>query len=259
MPGVHGAQPIHGGGGSFSSARQPTIFAVESLAMIPNAADATPASHAQTRFQVPDGSTVFLLVRHGASQSYVEGEPFPLVHGHGDPALSPLGLEQAQRLVPRLEREQIDALYVTPLRRTQETIAPFLAHSGRVAEEVFDLREVFLGDWEGGASRAMFASGHPLAVESIQTGEWGIIPGAESTQQLQDRCVRALHELHERHRNQQVVCVVHGGVISVIAQWATGAPPTYHWGAENASVHKLIVNDEFRRLHLFNDTAHLDL
>ena len=221
--------------------------------------DTTPSSHAQTRFQIPDGSTVFILVRHGASQSYVEGEPFPLVHGHGDPALSPLGQEQAELLVPRLAREQVDAIYVTPLRRTQETIAPYLAHSGRVAEEVFDLREVFLGEWEGGASRSMFASGHPLAVQSTQSGEWGVIPGAESTQQLQDRCVGALKQLHERHRNQRVVCVVHGGVISVIAQWATGAPPTYHWGAENASVHLLIVNDDFRRLNLFNDTAHLDV
>jgi 2,3-bisphosphoglycerate-dependent phosphoglycerate mutase len=220
--------------------------------------DATPTSHAQVRYQVPDGSTVFILVRHGSSESYVDGELFPLVHGHGDPALSPLGRQQAELLAPRLRRETIDAVYVTPLRRTQETIAPYLAQSGLVAEEVFDLREVFLGDWEGGDSRSKFASGHPLAVQAIETGEWGYIPGGETTQQLQDRCVGALMELHQRHRNQRVVCVVHGGVISAIAQWATGTPPTYHWGAENASVHNVIVNNEYRRLHLFNDTAHLD-
>ena len=221
--------------------------------------DATPSSHAQVRYQIPDGSTVFILVRHGSSESYVEGgEPFPLVHGHGDPALSPLGLEQAELLAPRMLREPIDAVYVTPLRRTQQTIAPYLAQSGKLAEEIFDLREVFLGEWEGGESRARFASGDPLAVQAIQSGEWGVIPGAESTQQLQDRCTRALLGLHQRHRNQRVVCVVHGGVISAIAQWATGTPSTYHWGAENASVHHLIVNDDYKRLHLFNDTAHLD-
>jgi 2,3-bisphosphoglycerate-dependent phosphoglycerate mutase len=220
--------------------------------------DSTPSSHAQVRYQVPDGSTVFILVRHGSSESYVEGEPFPLVHGHGDPALSPLGVEQAELLAPRLRREAVDAVYVTPLRRTKETVAPYLSQTGLTASEVFDLREVFLGEWEGGDSRSKFASGHPLAVQAIETGEWGFIPGAESTKQLQDRCVRALMELHQRHRNQRIVCVVHGGVISAIAQWATGTPSSYHWGAENASVHNLIVNDDYRRLHLFNDTAHLD-
>jgi 2,3-bisphosphoglycerate-dependent phosphoglycerate mutase len=221
--------------------------------------DATPASHAQVRYQIPDGSTTFILVRHGSSESYVEGgEPFPLVHGHGDPALSPLGLAQAELLAPRLLRETVDAVYVTPLRRTKETVAPFLAQTGLDAEEVFDLREVFLGEWEGGESRSKFASGHPLAVQAIESGEWGLIPGAESTQQLRERCIGALMKLHEGHRNQRVVCVVHGGVISAIAQWATGTPTSYHWGAENASVHTLIVNDNYRRLHLFNDTAHLD-
>ena len=220
--------------------------------------DATPSSHAQVRYQVPDGSTVFILVRHGSSESYVEGQPFPLVHGHGDPALSPLGREQAELLAPRLIREAVDAVYVTPLRRTTETVAPYLTQTGQIAEEVFDLREVFLGEWEGGDSRSKFASGHPLAVQAIESGEWGFIPGAETTQQLQDRCVRALMDLHQRHRNQRVVCVVHGGVISAIAQWATGTPSNYHWGAENASVHNLIVNDNYRRLHLFNDTSHLD-
>jgi 2,3-bisphosphoglycerate-dependent phosphoglycerate mutase len=219
----------------------------------------TPASHAQTRYAVPEGATVFVLVRHGASESFVEGQPFPLAHGHGDPALSTLGKQQAELLVPRLLNESVDAVYVTPLRRTHETIAPLLQKTGQTTEEIFDLREVFLGDWEGGEVRARFAAGDPRAVTALETGEWGAIPGAESTQELQNRCVGALMKLHDRHRNQRVMCVVHGGVISVICQWATGSRSTYLWGAENASVHVLVVNDDYRRLHLFNDTAHLDV
>jgi 2,3-bisphosphoglycerate-dependent phosphoglycerate mutase len=220
--------------------------------------DKTPSSHAQTRYVVPDGATVFVLVRHGASESFVEGQPFPLAHGHGDPALAESGREQAERLVPRLQREQIDAVYVTPLQRTHQTVAPYLNATNRTATEIFDLREVFLGEWEGGEVRARFAAGDPRAVEAIETGEWGVIPGAETSKQLQDRCVRALLELHQQHRNERVMCVVHGGVISVICQWATGSGSGYHWGAENASVHVLVVNGDYRRLHLFNDTAHLD-
>jgi 2,3-bisphosphoglycerate-dependent phosphoglycerate mutase len=202
---------------------------------------------------------VFVLVRHGASENFVEGQHFPLAHGHGDPALSELGRAQAELLVARLVNEAVDSVYVTPLRRTSETIAPYLRETRRTAGEVFELREVFLGEWEGGEVRARFASGDPRAVAAIETGEWGAIPGAETTQELQDRCVGALLKLHQEHPGERVMCVVHGGVISVICQWATGSAPTYHWGAENASVHVLVVNGDYRRLHLFNDTAHLDV
>jgi 2,3-bisphosphoglycerate-dependent phosphoglycerate mutase len=223
-----------------------------------SAGDTTPVTHRQTRYARPAGSTEFLLVRHGASEPFVDGQPFPLRDGHGDPALDELGRVQAQRLVPRLLREQIDSVYVTTLRRTTETIAPYLQATGRTAEVIADLREVFLGDWEGGLLRSHFAAGHPIAQRVIEDGEWGHVPGAETTAELRDRCVRSILALHARHPDQRVVCVVHGGVIAVLCSWATGAPPSYHWGAENGSVHSLVVHGNDVRLHLFNDTSHLD-
>jgi 2,3-bisphosphoglycerate-dependent phosphoglycerate mutase len=220
--------------------------------------DTAPATHRQTRYARPPEATEFLLVRHGASEPYVDGEPFPLRGGHADPALEELGRAQADQLVPRLMREHIDAVYVTTLQRTTETIAPYLRASGRTAEVIPDLREVFLGDWEGGLLRSQFAAGHPLAQRMIDEGEWGHVPGAETTAQLRDRCVSSILDLHTRHPGQRVVCVVHGGVIGVLCSWATGSPQSYHWGAENASVHSLVVHGDQVRLHLFNDTSHLD-
>jgi 2,3-bisphosphoglycerate-dependent phosphoglycerate mutase len=220
--------------------------------------DSAPATHRQTRYARPAEATEFLLVRHGASEPFIEGQPFPLIDGHADPMLDELGRAQAKQLVPRLMRERIDAVYVTTLRRTTETITPYLQASGRDAEVVEDLREVFLGEWEGGLLRSHFAAGHPAARRMIEEGEWGHVPGAETTAQLRDRCVRSIRALHARHPGQRVICVVHGGVIGVLCSWATGSAPSYHWGAENASVHSLIVHGDHVRLHLFNDTSHLD-
>lgn len=228
------------------------------MAAMTSTGDAAPTTHRQARYARPAGATEFLLVRHGASEPFIEGRPFPLHEGHGDPALDDLGRVQAEQLVGRLQREQIDAIYVTPLRRTTETITPYLLATGRQAETIADLREVFLGDWEGGLLRSHFAAGHPAARRVIDEGEWGHIPGAETTAQLRERCVRSILELHARHPGQRVACVVHGGVIAVLCGWATGAPASYHWGAENASIHSLVVHGEQVRLHLFNDTGHLD-
>jgi 2,3-bisphosphoglycerate-dependent phosphoglycerate mutase len=62
------------------------------------AADSTRAESAsfpQQRFQPPPEATEIVLVRHGQSQPYVDGQLFELTDGHGDPPLSPQGREQA--------------------------------------------------------------------------------------------------------------------------------------------------------------------
>jgi probable phosphoglycerate mutase len=111
----------------------------------------------QTRFRRPPGSTELLLVRHGASEPHVSGRSFALVDGHGDPALAPEGRDQALRVAHRLEREHLDALYVTSLRRTHETAAPLADRLGLTPIVEPDLREVFLGEWEGGLFRQKMA------------------------------------------------------------------------------------------------------
>ena len=78
----------------------------------------------QYRFTPPDGATTVLLVRHGESAPAHPDRPFPMVDGHGDPPLDPVGHEQAERLADRLQHERIDAIYVTTLQRTYQTAAP---------------------------------------------------------------------------------------------------------------------------------------
>ncbi|MBA3303421.1 MAG: histidine phosphatase family protein, partial [Acidimicrobiia bacterium] len=102
----------------------------------------------QHRFRRPPGSTEVLLVRHGESEPAVRGVDFPLVDGHSDPALAPDGREQAERVADRLAGQDVDAIYVTTLRRTVETAAPLAARLGLEPRVEADLREVHLGEWE---------------------------------------------------------------------------------------------------------------
>src|SRR5436190_23963188 len=102
--------------------------------------DEPPREYRQTRFKRPPGSTELILVRHGESEAMVPGRPFPLVDGHGDPALAPLGREQAEQVGVRLAAHPIDAIYVSTLRRTHETAAPLAARLGLVPIVERDLR-----------------------------------------------------------------------------------------------------------------------
>src|SRR3954454_5623570 len=112
-----------------------------------------PRTFRQFRFTPPPGATEILLVRHGEAEAAGEGEAFPLVDGHRDPALSEQGREQAERVGERLAVEHIDAIYVTNLQRTAQTAAPLVAKIHVEPEVEPELREVFLGEWEGGVLR----------------------------------------------------------------------------------------------------------
>jgi probable phosphoglycerate mutase len=218
----------------------------------------TETGHRQSRYTPPTGATEFVLVRHGASQPYVPGRPFALVVGHGDPALSEEGLELAQGVGRRLAHERIDAVYVTVVQRTAQTAARLLTARGMVATVEPALREVFLGAWEGGVLRAFAAQQDPIWLRVVADGEWGHIPGAETSARLQQRCVTALQRLHTAHPDQRVLCVVHGGVIGTLAAYAVGARHRAFDGADNGSLHSIVVNDRQWLLRRFNETAHLD-
>jgi len=216
------------------------------------------SAHRQTRYAPPAGATEIVLLRHGASEPFYPGRPFPLEGGHGDPSLAPEGEEQAVLAGRRLAGEVIDAVYVTTLRRTAQTVAPLLAATGLSAIVEPDLREVFLGEWEGGLLRQHAMEGHPAWQTVLATGEWGHIPGAETSEQLRLRCVGAIERIHARHPDERVLCVVHGGVIAALVAHTTGARPRTFDGSDNCSLHTIVVLGDIWALRRFNDTTHLD-
>ena len=169
------------------------------------------ADFGQRPFSAPPGSTEILLVRHGQSASFVDGQLFDLVDGHGDPPLSEQGRHQAVQVADRLMHERIDAIYVSTLQRTHQTIAPLAERLGITPIVEPDLREVHLGEWEGGIYRRMAAERHPAFVEMDRTQDWGAVPGGESSASLRTRVRDGVERIHAAHPDQRVVVVSHGG------------------------------------------------
>ena len=213
----------------------------------------------QARFQRPPGATELLLVRHGESEAAVPGRAFPLVDGHGDPALAPGGRDQAERVAERLAGQRIDAVYVTTLRRTVETAAPLLVRTGLEAAVEPDLREVHLGAWEGGLFRERVAEGHPLARRMREEERWDVIPGAEPAGAFAERVRGAAERIVAAHPDQRVAVFTHGGVIGQLVTLAVGGGRPFAFvGADNGSITHLVATDGHWTVRRFNDTAHLD-
>jgi probable phosphoglycerate mutase len=218
-----------------------------------------PETYHQRQFALPPGATEVILVRHGASAPAVPGRPFPLLDGHGDPPLAPEGEAQAEQVAERLAGEGLSALYVTTLSRTHRTAAPLAARTGLEPVIVPDLREVSLGEWEGGEFRIRMAQGDPVAIQAVTEECWEVIPGAETMASLAER-VRAgiLAIVAGAGPNERVAAIVHGGVIGEICRQATSSRPFAFVHSDNGSITRLIVlGDGSWLLRSFNDTAHL--
>ena len=215
--------------------------------------------YSQRAFSRPPGATEIVMIRHGASADAVPGQRFPLVDGHGDPPLSPVGLEQAEALGDRLAIEPIDALFVTGLARTVQTAAPLAERHGVEPHVVPGLREVKLGEWEGGEFRIRVQRGDPLAVRAVAEERWDVIPGAETMEELAAR-VRAGIESIVDHvgPDATAAAVLHGGVIGEACRQATDSRPFAFVHSDNCSLSRLVVLPDGRwLLRTFNDVAHL--
>jgi probable phosphoglycerate mutase len=216
-----------------------------------------PEGFRQHRYTAPPGATTVLLVRHGESQPAHPDRPFPLVDGHGDPPLDPVGVEQAELLADRLENEKINAIYVTSLQRTHQTAAPLAARLGLEPIEEPDLREVFLGEWEGGVLRQRAAEGDPLFQQIFTEERWDVIPGAEPHDEFDARVWRGLNRIVAAHPDETVVVVAHGGVIGQLLHRVTASRRFAFAGADNASISEIVALPERVILRRYNDVSHL--
>lgn len=217
-----------------------------------------PRLYRQLRFELPPGACELLLVRHGESEAAVDGIDFPFVNGQGDPALSENGQEQAERVCARLVGEHIDAIYVTPLRRTGDTAAPLARKLGIEPAVESDLREVHLGLWEGGSFRKHVLEGHPLALRMAEEQRYDVIPGAEAAEEFRRRVRAGVERIAAAHVGHRVAVFTHGGVIGELLSQATGSEPFAFNGTDNASMSHLVVTPQRWHLRRFNDTTHLD-
>ena len=216
-----------------------------------------PRSFSQRPYVGPPGSTELFLVRHGASADSVEGEAFELVEGQGDPPLSEVGRHQAEQLARRLATEPFDGLYVTNLRRTAQTAAPLVERTGLQPVVEADLREVFLGEWEGGLLRQMAADQDPLFQRVMREQRWDLVPGAESREVFGGRLRHAVERIAAEHAGGRVLVFSHGAAIGEILAQATGSEPFAFLGADNTSISRLVVAEERWVVRGYNDTAHL--
>jgi probable phosphoglycerate mutase len=213
----------------------------------------------QRDYSRPPDSIEVVLVRHGASEAAVEDEPFELLEGQADPALSEVGARQAQAVAAHLADEPLAALYVTPLRRTAQTAAPLAAATGLEPVVVPELREVHLGELDGGAFRIAVRRRDPIVAEVFRAQRWDVIPGAEPMEDFAERTHAGLQRMVEGlEPGATIAAVVHGGVIGELCRQASDSRPFAFVHADNGSLSRLVLLAEGHWwVRSFNEGAHV--
>jgi probable phosphoglycerate mutase len=209
---------------------------------------------------LPEGAVEVVLARHGSVDHHPSDRLVGadgVIGGHADPDLSELGRRQALALTQRLRGVATSALFATSLARTQQTAAPLAAELALKPLIEPDLREVYLGDWEGVFGR--HPDHEPVIRQMLETGRWDMIPNAESMDHLAQRVRAGLERVAAAgDAGSTVVAVVHGGIVAEACRQVTDSRPFAFLHAENASITRLVRLASGRwELHGFNDVSHL--
>jgi broad specificity phosphatase PhoE len=137
--------------------------------------------------------------------------------------LSPRGHEQARTLASFLRRRPIDAIYTSPMRRAQQTLAPLASHCPNPAIVKPEFREVDFGDWTSLTWEQVHSRYQVSAFDWLDQLEHGRIPNAETGREFRARIEPSLRQIVAEHAGQSVAIVCHGGVIramlSILLDW----------------------------------------
>jgi broad specificity phosphatase PhoE len=156
--------------------------------------------------------TRLLLVRHAE----VEARYQKVFGGAVDMDISPLGHEQAASLAKFLRTRRFDALYASPMKRVQQTLAPVLQNGVPPPTILPGLREVDFGDWTGHGWDAIREKFGVSAFTWLDQLERGTIPNAENVITYRERVAACLNEIRSAHDGKTVAIFCHGGVIRMM-------------------------------------------
>jgi broad specificity phosphatase PhoE len=202
-------------------------------------------------------ATRLLLIRHGEVEARYQG----IFGGRIDMNLSPRGQRQAKILADYLRGKTIDAIYASPMKRVQQTLAPTLKNHGGEQTIFSGLREVDFGDWTGLNWETVRDKFNFAVHEWLDQIEKPGAPRGESGKTFRARVEPCLREIVEKHCGQNVAIFCHGGVIRMLLAILIDVPlpKTNAFEVEYASITQVALHPHMAEIELLNFTPWRDL
>ena len=170
-------------------------------------------------------ATLIIFVRHGRTPTTGTKLPGRAPNLH----LSDEGKSQAEMIAKEIKKSsnsflgtEVSAVYASPMERTQETAKPIAKTLNLRVRTLQGLNECDFGDWTGRRLRDLSKLKSWSTIQK-QPSSFRF-PNGESFTEMQNRMLRTIDKLVERHSGETVICVSHADPIKAILASAVGTP-----------------------------------
>jgi len=201
-------------------------------------------------------TTTIYLVRHGQTNSNVTG----YYMGRSEEDLNDTGYAQVHRLSAKMESFSIDAVYSSPLLRTQTTAGIIAEPHNITLKMLEELTEIDLGEWQGKHLDEIRKNWPDMWQQTRIDPSDVEFPGGESFRQAAERAIKAFRIVADTILNQTSVIVTHDIIVRTIISHVLGVPNSIYRRIEinNASLSTVEIDGDKMRLINLNDTSHLN-
>ena len=193
------------------------------------------------------------LIRHGDSTAigkFLSGRAAGVT-------LTPKGITEVTELANLLRDVRFDAMYSSPMERTLDT-ARMLRHlcSNEIETEPA-INEVDFGDWTGMTFDQL--DHNPAWKQWFTKRSSAHAPGGETVKAVQERAVKFLQALENRHPSGRIAVISHGDVIraALCHVLETSLDSIDHFDVDTASVTLVEMGQGFGRVRYLNLTGML--
>jgi probable phosphoglycerate mutase len=200
--------------------------------------------------------TNVFIVRHAEA----EGNIFRRIHGHSDGKVTLTGKRQIDALKERFSGVALDAVYSSDLTRAYETALGIGSAVKLPVVKLQSLREISMGAWED-TCWGWWETHAPELAEyyNLAPLKWRV-DGAETIGEVQERMVRTVTELAERHDGGSIAVVTHGVALRTLLCHASGVSlddVNEIRYCDNTAVSLLAIDGGKMTLTYMNDNSHL--
>lgn len=199
---------------------------------------------------------ILYIVRHGQTELNRQG----IVQGRGlNTDLNEEGRRQAAQFYNAYKDVPFDKIYISNLKRTQQSIQPFI-DKGIPYEKLPGLDELAWGIYEGKPSTPETKAAFLQIMRDWVAGNLDVkFEGGESPNEVQARQREALEVIISHPEEETVLICMHGRALRLLLCTLTGKPLTQadDFPHQNLVLYKVAFDGERYQIIDFNNAEHL--
>lgn len=199
--------------------------------------------------------TDLYIIRHGQTAWNRD----KIFRGRKDIPLDEQGRREALLTAKWLRGTRFDAIYSSPLLRAYETAVEIARGRNISVEKHPGLIDISFGRWEGMKEKEVIEKYPDIFEKWHSRPHETLFPMGEDLRCVQERALKAVFDISEKHRGKTVALVSHRVVLKVIILGLLGMRLDRFWfiQQDTCCINRFRISDGDAIVLLLNDTCHM--